>query len=559
MQYSELADLYAKLEKAARHLEKTFLLAKFLERAPAAVLKEVLYLLQGRVFPHTDDRKIGVSTKLVVKALSLSSGVSAEKVDTLWREYGDLGDVAQNLLGKNKQQTLLSRKVSVEMVIGNIRKLAELEGEGTVQKKIALISELLTSASTLEAKYIVRTILESLRTGVADGLIRDAIAWAFLPKDSGYFAKCKQCHEFTPKGEKCIACGEKLGDKEKASLADYEQALGKVQGAYDLTNDFGEVAEILKKSGLPGLEEISIHVGKPLKVMLYQKAENIENGFEIVGKPAAVERKLDGFRVQIHKSKDEVKLFTRRLEDVTRQFPDVVSAVKKAVKSNQCILDAEIVGIDAKGKFVPFQFISQRIKRKYEIEKNAKDIPVIVQVFDILFANGESLLHLPYRERRARLAALVRKTKEAAVIEQRIVEHEKDVQKFYKMALSEGCEGVMMKSLDAAYQPGRRVGYGVKIKPTMENLDLAIIGAEWGEGKRTNWLSSFTLACRDGNQFLTIGKVSTGLKEKSEGASFEDVTNLVKPHIIEEKGREVKVKPKVVVEVAYEEIQKSPT
>jgi len=267
--------------------------------------------------------------------------------------------------------------------------------------------------------------------------------------------------------------------------------------------------------------------------------------------------------LQCHKQGKDIKLFTRRLDNVTNQFPDVVEHLKKNVKGDEFILDSEAVGFDPKTeKYLPFQKISQRIKRKYDIEEIAKKFPVELNVFDILYYNGKTLINEDFIERRKILEKIVsNKKKQIVVVRNSITDNEKDVEKFYKESLAAGNEGIMFKKLDAPYKPGARVGHMVKMKPIMDTLDLVVVGAEWGTGRRANWLSSFTLACQDDDgNFIEIGKMGTGIKEKEEeGVSFEQLTNELKPLIISEKGREVKIKPKIILEVSYEEIQKSPT
>ncbi len=580
MDYKDLAELYSKLEKTSKRLEKTFLISKFLLDVPENSLKDIVYLLQGKVFAHSDERKIGMSSKLILKAIAASAGESPHTVESLWKSEGDLGLVAEKLLSKKKQATLFSRKLTAQKVIENIRKLSELSGEGTVGKKVGIISELLNMATPKEAKYIVKTVLEEMRTGVQDSTLRDSYVLAFLPKVKGVFYYCKSCKAYSPE-ENCLNCGKETSESESKEVKSidelrkydakdfvssedprklYNEIVDRVQHALDMSGDSGEVALSLRKSGFAGIGGAKIKVGRPIKAMLFEKAKNIEEAFETVGKPVIAEPKLDGFRLQIHSDNGEVMLFTRRLENVTIQFPDVVKAVKECVKSKTFILDSEAVGIDPEKKtVVPFQNISQRIKRKYDLAKTIKELPVKVIVFDAMMISGESLLDTPFNERRKRLESIVKKKKDVfEVIGQCISSSEKEVERFYKKALASGMEGIMIKKVDGLYQPGRRVGVGVKLKPTMENLDLTIVAAEWGEGKRKNWLSSFTLACKGKDGLLEIGKVGTGIKEKlGEGVSFEELTKELKPLIKEEKGREVRITPKVVVEVMYEEIQKS--
>ncbi|MCX6707583.1 MAG: ATP-dependent DNA ligase, partial [Candidatus Woesearchaeota archaeon] len=319
-----------------------------------------------------------------------------------------------------------------------------------------------------------------------------------------------------------------------------------------------------KKDGIKGLDRIGLNVGQPIKVMLYPKAKDIADAFERVGKPAAFEYKYDGFRIQAHKNNDRITLFTRRLDEVTKQFPEVVEYIKKNVKGKSFVLDSEAVGFDQKtGKYLPFQSISQRIKRKYDIDSMAKQFPVELNVFDIVSYDGKNMMQEPFRKRRELLNKIVTQVvKKIVLAKQIITDSEKEAKEFYEESLRMGEEGIMAKTLDGIYNPGRRVGYGVKIKPTMETLDLAIVGAEWGTGKRSGWMSSFVLACRDSDtgEFLEIGRVGTGIKElEGSGITFENLTEMLKPLIIEEKGRDVKIRPKIVIEINYEEIQKSPT
>ncbi len=548
MDYINLTDYYQQLEKTSKRLEKTSIISQLLkevkkEKDPEAIIN----LLRGSVFPAWEQRKIGVSDKLIIKSLATSTGNSKEKIEKLFAKLGDLGDVAKELTKDKKQTTLHTKKLTCELVYKKIRDLAELEGEGTVNKKTGLISELLTSASPQEARFIVRTILEQLRVGTAEGTLRDAIVWCFF-------------------GDKIkLKYDEKENDLviPEDTKKEYEKFLEEVQHGYDLTNDFSEVFQIIKEEGIKGLEKITLKSGKPINAMLFQKAKDIPEAFEIVGKPCAMDFKIDGFRLQIHNNNGKITLYTRRLENVTKQFPDVVEIVKKGIKGDNYIVDTEVIGIDPKTKkWLSFQHISQRIKRKYDIEKTIKEIPVMVNVFDIISYDNESLLNSPFHRRRHLIEKAVRTIPEKIQpIKLIVTDKLEEAEKFYKESLALGNEGIMAKNLEAPYKPGSRVGYGVKIKPILETLDLVIVKAEYGEGKRAGWLSSFTIACLDKKKekLLEIGKVSTGVKEKEqeEGVTYEEITKALKNSIESQKGREVIVKPKIVIEVAYEEIQKS--
>ena len=525
MEYNEFVDVYEKLGNTTKRLEKVSILAKFLREIKKRGKKEWTYLLNGKVFPDYDTREFGISRQLAIKAIAHSFGIKEEEVMKRFRKLGDLGEIAEEFSMKKRQMTLSAEKLKVEKVFENLRKVAEVEGKGAVERKLDFVKEILSHASGKEAKYIIRTLLNDLRIGVAEGVMRDALAEAFL------------------KG------------KEKANE--------KIEEAYDLANDYAIVFEAASK-GLKELEKVEVVPGKPMNVMLAVKAKDIEEAFEICGgKEVAIETKYDGFRMLINKTEDgRIFLFTRRLENVTKQFPDVVEAVKKNVRGDSFILDSEVVGFDVKtGKYKPFEAISQRIKRKYNIEELEKKLPVEVNIFDVIYYNGRNVMGLPFRERRKIIEKIVDNAKlKIRVAEQIVTGSIEEAMEFYEKCLKMGEEGIMIKNLDAVYKPGRRIGYMAKLKPETRDFDLVIVGAEYGTGKRGGWLSSYILACNDNGKLLEVGKVSSGLKEKeSEGTTFEDITSMLKPLIIEEKGNVVKVKPKIVVSVTYQNIQKSPS
>ena len=545
MQYSKLVEVYEALEKTAKRLGKTYIISELLKKTPAEDLPVITLLLEGRLFPSWDSREVGVASRLILKAISAESGIEADKVEKEWKKTGDLGIVSENLIKAKKQSTLHSHELTVKKVFTNLRKLAELEGLGTVERKIQLISELLTSAKPNEAKYIIRTILQVLRVGVGQGSIRDAIVWAFFSD------KIKLLYD------------NKDGNIEIGDREEYNKYADAVQKAYDVTNDFSPVAEAAKTKGLNGLKNMNLTVGVPIKVMLALKVDTAEKGFERAGKPAELEFKYDGFRIQGHKKNNEIKLFTRRLENVTNQFPEVVGCIKNNISGKEFIIDSEAVGYSNKtNEYLPFQSMSLRIKRKYDIDKIAKDFPVELNVFDIVYYDGKSYLNEPFEKRRKLLEKIVRQEKKKIVLAKNLVtSNAEKVEKFYEEAISLGNEGLMFKDLNAPYKPGARVGNMVKFKKERETFDMVITAAEWGEGKRAKWLSSYTVSCiNEDGEFLEIGKASTGLKEKDEeGLSFNKMTKMLRPLVMSEKGKEVKIKPSIVIEVGYEEIQKSPT
>jgi DNA ligase-1 len=522
MKYANFVELYTKLSGTTKRLEKTAILAAFLPHLKGQ--EELAYLLRGRVFPDYDVREMGISQQLTIKAIAKATASDAHKVTKEFSVKGDLGDVAMHMLYHKKQMGLYHRELTAEHVFASLSALASIDGKGTVDKKMFIISELLISARPEEARYLVRTLLGDLRVGVADAILVEAIVSAFFS-----------------------------GDK---------TVLEKVEQTYALVNDFAEILS-MAFIGEKAFDRAHLVPGRPVQVMLAVKADSLEDGFRICGKPCVFEHKYDGFRMLISFDGKDVKLFTRRLEDVTKQFPDVVSVIKTHIKGESFILDSEAVGFDAKTeKYLPFEAISQRIKRKYDVEDLAKKLPVELNVFDVLYYNGKSVLDLPFTDRRDIIEKVVKQKQWIIRCAKQIVTDRLDVaEKFYAEALKIGEEGVMIKKIDAPYRPGRYVGYMAKLKPSKQDLDLVIVGAEYGTGKRAGGLTSFVLACRHNGEFVEVGRVSSGLKEKAsdEGTTYKELDTLLQKIVTKKQGNMVHVKPQIVVSVTYQNIQPSPT
>ena len=563
MQYSKLVETYEKLESTTKRLEKTKILSEFLKNTPENELAEAIYLIQGNVFPRWDERKIGMSSRLTLKAINITTGVSPQKIEKEWTKIGDLGLVIEKILGKNKQSTLFKDTLTIKKVFENFRKSATLEGKGTVSKKLQLVTELLTSASPKEAKYISRTITENLRIGTAEGIIRDAIVWAFLPrvenvnseKNSKNSKEIKSLKELKKSDLKLDLI--KIKDTKEARNV-YNHLVTLVQDQYNMLNDFGQVALNIKNLDF---KHTKITPGIPINPMLAIKSESVEEGFKAVGKPLLAEWKYDGARMQFHKNNTEVKIFTRRLENVTKQFQELIPVINKHIKANNYIIDTEVVGYNPKtNKYLPFQNISQRIKRKHDINKLSKELPVEINVFDVLYLDGKELLHKPQKKRREILEKIIKQEKRKICITKKLISSDiKKIEKFYKESLKAGNEGLMFKNLEAIYKPGRYVKGWVKLKPEREPLDLVIVKAEYGEGKRAGLLTSYTVACKTPKGLLELGKISTGIKEKEGDLTYKKLTKMLKPLIKSQKGKEVTIKPEIVLELGYDEIQKSPT
>ena len=387
MLYKELVDLYEKLGQTTSKIKKTEIIAEFLEKVEPEVLDKMILLLMGTVFPSWSSEEIGIATRLTIKSIARAYGTSESEIDSKWKEKGDLGLIVEELAEKRKQATLLKLPLTVDKVFDNLKKAAHLEGPKSQERKLMLISELLMHADALEAKYIVRTILGDLRVGVAEGILRDAIAKAFFTDvlwdallNQSYDKGKKRIHHLLETLEGRVVWMEReeymkmernaplelqrfmKKNKVKIVKLDEIRTLGSfwkgeigvdmiilssnetgaelksrivdlIERAYSLTNDLGYVARIAATQGEEGLRKLGITLFQPIRVMLAQKVSDIAEAFKTVGRPAAVEYKYDGFRVQIHKDGDKIQIYTRRLENVTEQFPDIVKAVRECIKA----------------------------------------------------------------------------------------------------------------------------------------------------------------------------------------------------------------------------------
>jgi DNA ligase-1 len=523
LRYEILAEAFERLEKTSAYLEKNAIIAELLKKTPREEMERVVLLLLGKTYPTYVSKETGIGLQQLKKAIAQASGYSIAEVDKLMKQIGDLGEVARKLVEKRKQVTLFAQPLTVEKVFENIKSLPEIVGEGSVDRKILAIAELLAGATPLEAKYIARTVLGDLRIGVAEGRLRDAIASAFnVPPEV-------------------------------------------VEQAYMLTTDYAIVAKAAAEGGERSLKSLGITVGHPVSPMLAQRAESLEEILQRMGGKAAFEIKLDGIRIQAHKDDDKVTLFTRRMEDYTGMFPDLVDPLRQALKPKRAIVDGELVAIDKRaGKPMPFQEVLKR-RRKYEIEETIEQIPIEIHLFDVLFCEDESMLDKPYLERRRVLEEIVKPLPgKVMVVEQIISGDPEEIRAFMRKSISMGHEGLLAKDLNSTYRAGRREFLWLKLKPTVETLDLAVVGAFSGKGKRAGTFGSYLLAARDAKtgQLYTVTKLGSGFTDEQ----LEEFTNLFKQLVTDKKPENVVaeiepdywLKPKVVFEIIYEEIQKSP-
>lgn len=497
----------------------TALVGELFSLVTSEELPVVTHFVMGEVFPAWSDEEVGLGTGLLLNALSKSSGLPVKKIEDIVRETGDIGKTAVKALGKvSKGQATFSSfldspvELSIMEVFERFKDISCATGKGSQTSRIKHLQYLFNSASAEEVGYIARLAIEDMRIGVGEGIVRDAIAKAF------------------------------------------DVPVASVERGYMLTNDMGLVAVTAKEGGNEALLNLGLQVGRPIKLMLAQVTPDIETAIKDLGIVAA-EWKFDGARVQIHKKGDEVLLYSRRLENITASLPDIVAAVKKAVKADSAILDGEAVAIDEDGRPKPFQEILKRFRRKYDVQNQVRHIPLILNLFDIMCLNGESLIDLSLRQRREFLVSSVENSDLVHVDSQIITSDILQINSMYEQALQAGHEGIMLKNPDSPYSPGKRGKNWLKKKPVMETLDLVVIGAEWGYGRRTSFLGSYALACHDPEtgRFLPVGKVATGISDEQ----LAELTELFKEHIISESGTIVEIRPHILFEVAFEEIQKS--
>jgi DNA ligase 1 len=608
MEFAKLSQLYEALEQTTKKLHKQWLVSLFLQECTAEELPVILLLLQGRVYSVVSQKNLGVSTQTVLKALQKSTGYSLDELTQKWKKHGDLGLVASDCILHKKQQTFSFETLSVQTVVQTLLTFSDMSGTGTIDVKTQKLASLFAKATPLDAKYVTRIVLEVMRVGVGDGVIREALVWAYYPPIFPLWNKDEQTGQYIP------SVIRQLPDQQLSTISSqniltlnvtdvvplHVESIQHIkaqsieharlvqttisqllESAFSITTDFGDIALLCQKKRFDLLESISPSVGRPLRCMLAKKAQTVEHAVQMVGLPCAIEYKYDGFRGQIHKNGQQVSIFTRRLDNVTEQFPDVVRAILQNVKCQSCILDSEIIGFDPKTKkSIPFQEISTRIRRKYDIDAHVAQTPIQINLFDIIALDDVSYINNTFQERRSALQTLLahhdqpsiplRTNQTDSQVQQDFLTVKlsqymlatslEQIQEFYQQSLDAGNEGIMAKSLQSPYVPGSRVGSMVKIKPIMDTLDLVITQAQWGEGKRTSALTSFTLACldEDTGELVELGNVGTGFKEESaDQLSFSSLTALLEPLIISTKDRQVTVKPQIVLEIAYEEIQKS--
>src|SRR2546421_4517122 len=533
MLYSRIVETYAKIEATAKRREITSFLVELIQDTPHSILDKVVYLTQGKLYPDFLGIELGVAEKLLFRILAKVTGQTEAKVTTIYKKLGDLGTVAEELLKDKTQASFQRDALTVEEVYKIFDVIAHEAGQGSVDSKLRDMTGLLGKASASEAKYLTRMALGRLRLGVADMTILDALA---------------------------ISLGR--GKESRPTL----------ERAYNRTSDLGYVARTLATGGMEAIESLKVTVGRPIRPML---AERLSDAKEILAKMngrCAAEYKYDGLRIQAHVSAKEITLFSRRLENITDQFPDVQQLLKNNVEGTALVLEGEAVPVDqSTGELLPFQLISQRRGRKYDIEGTIKDIPVAFYPFDLLHADEIDYTDRPYLERRERLRRLIRKNERLDLARQKICNDPVQLDEFMQEAVADGCEGLMIKSIgtDSTYTAGARGWTWIKYKrdyksEMQDSVDLAIVGAFAGRGRRGGTYGALLLAAYDKSNdvFRTVCKCGSGLTDED----LEKLPKLLEKHRVDHRHSRVDSKieadvwlvPTLVLEIVGAEITLSP-
>ena len=530
MKFSILSDSLEKMELTSKRLELTDILVELLKKTPIETMSKTIYLIQGKLRPNFEGVEIGIAEKLVIRAISKSSGSTIKKIESDYNDGGDLGKTAANILKQKTQTTFAAETITLERVYDTLLKISKLEGKGSQDMKIKYISSLLNDATPIESKFILKILLGTLRLGIAENTVMDALAIAFTNK------------------------------KENRGL---------VENAYNVSSDLGLVSEILSQEGIEGILKFKVSMFSPIRPMLADRVKSEQEALKRIENEFAAEYKLDGERAQIHKKNNKIILFSRSLENITEYYPDVVEKISESINADEGIFEAEIVAINENtGDFLPFQELMHR-RRKYKLEKAVSDYPITVNFFDVLYFNGNNCLDEPYQERRKKLKSIIKENSFAKLIPMSIVKNKDDISDIIENSINSGCEGLMLKVLTAPYRAGSRGSNWLKLKREYQNelgdsLDLVVIGAFFGRGRRTGKYGTLLLATynSESDTFPSICKVGTGFSDESLDQLFQILSNKVilkkNPRVDSSMDADIWFEPELVIEIVASEITLSP-
>jgi DNA ligase-1 len=504
MLFIEFSRCCERLEGLSGRLEMIDVISRELPGLPAEELPIFVRFVMGRIFPDWSQTQLGIGPALLYEAIAYVAGTKKEVVVEKINVTGDVGKAVEELLLIKSQTTFFHEELDLARVYRELMTIASTEGKKSQREKLLSVRKLLGNAHPLEGRYLVRIMLEELRIGVGEGSVREAIAKAF------------------------------------------NVDAGLVEHAMQALNDLGEVAR-LAKVGPDALKDVHITLFHPVRMMLAQ-AGTIPDMIKEHGEVAA-EFKYDGSRFQFHKKGNWCRMYSRRLEDVTGALPDVIQQLLGAT-DHDLIIDGEVIAIK-EGRPMPFQSVLRRFRRRHDVAGASEEIKLVPHVFDILYLDGETLIDLPLLERREKLEKAVK----FFLAPQVISSDHNVIGQTYQAALDAGHEGLMLKVLSSPYSPGQRGKNWIKIKPEVDTLDLAVIGAEWGEGKRAHVFGSFLVACQNQGKLIPLSRVATGFSDDQ----LAEVYDLLKDTVTTKSGKEVAFEPTLVFEVGYAELQVSQT
>ena len=528
MTFQELAEYFDKLEEISSRLSLIEILSELFSKVHKNEVAKVCYLLQGRVAPFYEAIEIGMAEKSVAASIARAYGVSREEVLKRYSQVGDLGKVAQQLDNKSR---VTSHKLPISDIFDCLTKISGFTGDGTVENKVGTLAQLLSKVSGVEAKHLARIPLGTSRLGIGDPTILDAFA------------------------------SLKLGDRSKRKL---------LEGAYNKISDLGLIGEVLWEKGLKGVEKLDISVGRPLRSQLAERINDPKTILEKFGGEAHVQQKFDGFRAQLHKEGNKVRIFSRNLEETTPMFPDIIEGVLKQIKAKSIILDSEALAFNPESdEFLPFQQTTQR-RRKYGIDETAKRLPLKAMVFDIIYLNGKSLADMPLRDRMKELKKVIHGDETLIAQPGEFTKDPNRIAELFADALTKGLEGLIVKRPDSLYEAGARNFNWIKLKrhssgELKDTIDCVILGYIYGRGKRAEFGAGALLVGvydKEKDHFMTVSKIGTGLTDEEwrEIHKRADKIKVAKKparvHSILEPS--VWIAPEIVIEVLADEITRSP-
>ena len=530
MEFSIISEMFEMMEKTTKRIELTNILVELLKKTPKKIIPNVVYLLQGIIRPNFEGVELGIAEKLAIRAISKSAGLPIKKIEDDYREGGDLGLTASNILKIKTQTTFTAEKITVERVYETLFKIAKLKGKGSQDLKMKHIASLLNDATPLEAKFVLKILLGTLRLGIAENTVMDALAIAFT------------------------------GKKENRV---------QIENAYNVSSDLGKVSLIVATDGIDEIKKFKISLFSPIRPMLADRVQSEKDVIKKMPEQFIAEYKLDGERVQIHKQSDKIVLFSRRLENITQYYPDIVERIGKTLNVNEGVFEAEIVPVNENtGEFLPFQELMHR-RRKYKLDKAVSQYPITVNFFDVLYYDKKDCLNLEYSERRKILEQIVHEDNFSKLVPMLFVKNENEVEDFLENSINAGCEGLMLKAPNAPYRAGMRGSNWLKLKREYRNelgdsLDLIVIGAYFGRGRRTGLYGTLLLATYnpEKDNLPSICKVGTGFTDESLDQLYQILSNKVtlkkNPRIVSEMEADIWFEPELVLEIVASEITLSP-